>query len=228
VRVAGLWRYPVKSMLGEELDVAAFDTGGIPSDRAWAVWLPGRRRPLSAKREPLLFEGRSRVDGDDVVVTLPTGLEAVAGDPDIDRALTDWLGYPATLAAAPDGHVFDDSPVHLLTTSSLASMAAIYPAGTWDVCRFRPSIVVDEAEAGFPEDEWLDAGVRLTAGEATFEVTHGCTRCTMVGLAQGQLPDDLGILEQVMAHNHERLGVYASVNVPGPVRVGDTLSTVLL
>jgi uncharacterized protein YcbX len=211
--------------LGERLDEAFFDVGGTPFDRSWAVWLPGRKRPLSAKREPLLFEGRSRiVDERDVVVTLPTGVEAVAGDPVLEGALTEWLGYQATLGPAPDGHVFDDSPVHILTTSSLAAMRTVHPSGEWDPRRFRPSIVIDGADDGFPEEEWL--GGRVAVGAASFEVTHPCTRCTMVGLAQSDLHDDLAILEQVMAHNDEVLGVYAKVSEPDRVRVGDEVHIV--
>ena len=35
--VAALFRYPVKSMLGERLDAATFTERGVEGDRAWAV-----------------------------------------------------------------------------------------------------------------------------------------------------------------------------------------------
>lgn len=224
MRVAQLWRYPVKSFLGEQLEDVVLDRDGIPFDRSWAVWLPGRKRPLTAKREPLLFEGRARVEDDQVVVVLPAGDELVAGDPALDRALTDWLGYEATLAPAAEGHIFDDSAVHLLTTTSLRSMAEIHPDGEWDVRRFRPTVLVDgdPAEDAFPERGW--EGHQLQVGSCVLDVTHGCIRCTMVGLAQSELKDDLAILEQVMAHADERLGVYATVHETGAVRVGDAVA----
>ena len=37
MKVTEVWRYPVKSMLGEELDQAEVETGGIQGDRQWAV-----------------------------------------------------------------------------------------------------------------------------------------------------------------------------------------------
>jgi uncharacterized protein YcbX len=224
VNIVELWRYPVKSMLGEQVDEATLDAAGIPHDRSWAVWLPGKKRPLSAKREPLLFEARARVDGDAVVVTLPSGFEATAGDPSLDPALAEWLGYEATMQPAPEGHVFDDSPIHVLSTSSLHSMAARHEAGVWDRRRFRPSIVVDGAGPGFPEEAWIGSHVAVGSTGVGLDITHPCSRCTMVGLAQSELPDDLGILESVMAHNAENLGVYATVLSPGSVSVGDELA----
>jgi uncharacterized protein YcbX len=46
MRVAELWRYPVKSMGGERLDEALVGEGGIAGDRV--VHVSGRGAPASA------------------------------------------------------------------------------------------------------------------------------------------------------------------------------------
>ena len=63
--VEELWRYPVKSMGGEQLDVADVGELGIDGDRQWAVIDLATGYGLTAKREPeLLFASASVVDGE--------------------------------------------------------------------------------------------------------------------------------------------------------------------
>jgi len=38
MRVAELWRYPVKSLQGERLDTADVGAQGLPGDRQWALF----------------------------------------------------------------------------------------------------------------------------------------------------------------------------------------------
>lgn len=47
--VQALWRYPVKSMLGERLPCLAVDRHGVVGDRAYALWDPRAKRVASAK-----------------------------------------------------------------------------------------------------------------------------------------------------------------------------------
>ena len=62
-RVVALWRYPVKSMAGEELDGAEVSWHGLAGDRRWAFirdgqarsgfpWLTMRERPELARYRP--------------------------------------------------------------------------------------------------------------------------------------------------------------------------------
>ena len=68
------------------------------------------------------------------------------------------------------------------------------------------------------------SGQEITIGEDNFvlKVTSPCTRCVMITLPQGDLPDDLGILRTVAVYNQVTAGVYASVQRSGgTVRRGD-------
>ncbi|QEY31255.1 MOSC domain-containing protein [Synechococcus sp. RSCCF101] len=47
--IRGLWRYPVKSMLGERRQSLDLDARGVQGDRSYALWDPEARRVASAK-----------------------------------------------------------------------------------------------------------------------------------------------------------------------------------
>lgn len=52
-RVEALWRYPVKSMLGEPLQVARVGRSGLLGDRDYALWDHATGRVASAKNPRL-------------------------------------------------------------------------------------------------------------------------------------------------------------------------------
>ena len=58
MRVAEIWRYPVKSLQGERLESAQVTTGGVEGDRAYAIYDLDTGLGLTARRVPeLLFVG---------------------------------------------------------------------------------------------------------------------------------------------------------------------------
>ena len=96
MRVVELWRFPVKSLQGEQLTEAGIGPEGIEGDRQWALFDLDTGYGLTARRVPdLLFAaGRLRPDGGAEVV-LPDG--TVTSD---DTAISAWLGRRVTLRAA--------------------------------------------------------------------------------------------------------------------------------
>src|SRR4051812_29390546 len=98
--VEELWRYPVKSMGGERLEVADVDAWGIDGDRQWAVIDVATGYGLTAKREPeLLYAGAAVVDGE-VMIMLDGGVTLTGAGTATDAVLSDWLGRPVTLRRA--------------------------------------------------------------------------------------------------------------------------------
>ena len=95
MRVVSLWRFPVKSMQGEELATATIDELGIEGDRQWALVHLGTGLALTARRVPELLFASACLVGDDVEITLPDGTAA----PD-DAALSAWLGRDIELRRA--------------------------------------------------------------------------------------------------------------------------------
>ena len=103
-RVSALWRYPVKSFRGEQIDAAEITVGGVAGDRAYAVRDRETGRVLSAKRWARLFECAARYpDGPTSTpeITLPDGTTVPATN--AAPALSAWLGRDVELVRAEPG-----------------------------------------------------------------------------------------------------------------------------
>jgi uncharacterized protein len=102
--VAVLRRYPVKSMLGEDLQASAVTGRGLAGDRGLALVHRETGRVASAKN-PRLWRGLLKLaattSGPAVKITLPDGTAMTSTDPGIDDVLSGLLGQPVTLTAAP-------------------------------------------------------------------------------------------------------------------------------
>ena len=235
MRILELWRYPVKSLQGEQVESAAVTGDGLEGDRRFAIYDGETGFGLTARRVPeLLFaSARLREDGG-VDITLPDG--SPARD---DEALSAWLGRPVALRSR-DAEVtrryenpvvdfeqetegdwapfegaegaFHDNPAARV---SLVSTATV---GSWDPRRFRSNVLLD----GEGEDTLV--GSRVTLGEATLDVDLRIKRCVMTTRAQaGGIARDLDVLRTIARERDARLAVGALVVDPGTVRVGDTL-----
>ncbi len=109
--VVALWRYPVKSMQGEELNAAAVSQRGFIGDRAYALVDAADGKVASAKNPrkwPSLFDFRAVLaepprDGGQlppVRITLPDGTIVGSEQEDLNKVLSDVLGRQVTLSAA--------------------------------------------------------------------------------------------------------------------------------
>jgi uncharacterized protein YcbX len=106
MRVAELWRYPVKSMLGHHLDEVTVGPGGVLGDRRFAVIDVATGKVGSAKQPRLwrsLLRARATDLGGDgeVRITLPDGGQTTASDPAVHDLLSTMLGRPVRLSAVP-------------------------------------------------------------------------------------------------------------------------------
>jgi uncharacterized protein YcbX len=105
--VTTLRRYPVKSMLGEDVDAADVGLTGLAGDRRLAVISRATGKIASAKFPRLwrdLLTASAAGDataGGAVRITLRDGTIIWSSDGDIDRVLSDLLHQPVTLAAVP-------------------------------------------------------------------------------------------------------------------------------
>ena len=235
-RVTALWRYPVKSMQGERLDVATIGPRGILGDRGWAVVDIETGLALTARRAPdLLFAHATLVDDDTVRIALPDG--SVAAD---DAALSSWLGRTVTLVRAdettsgtyeiaPDFEHEDrgewvrwSGPMGTFhdSTRTQVSIIGADSVGDWPMRRFRPNVVID----GTGEDAW--SGATIAIGSATVDVAKLIDRCVITTRPQpGDIERDLDVLRTIN-RGTGTLGIGTLVQTPGTVRVGDTVAPI--
>ncbi|WP_425175118.1 MOSC domain-containing protein [Mycobacterium sp.] len=100
MRIASLWRYPVKSMLGEVVTTMFVDQQGAEGDRRLALVDTVTGRVASAKQPRLwreLLHFSARLDGGRVRIEAPDGRCVSADEPGIDELLSRLLGRPVQL-----------------------------------------------------------------------------------------------------------------------------------
>jgi len=224
--VLELWRYPVKSLLGEELPQADLVKRGLVGDRLYAVTdrdgkLGSGKTTHRFRRLDGLFELRARFGDDRPIVTLPDGRELTVDDPDLDAFLGERYADDLRIAREDKVPHHDAAALHLLTTASIRWLAERLPESTIDRRRFRPNVLVEEGGAERVEDAWV--GSRFAIGTAVIRVTERAERCVMTTNPQSELRKDPAVLRAVTELNGACLGVFAEVEQAGTVRVGDPL-----
>lgn len=250
--VRELWRFPVKSMQGEQLDQVELGPGGMVGDRTWGL-VSDAGHLLSAKTVPQLLWASARTEDDGrVVATLPDGTEVALGEPGAEAALSGWLDRPVRLVRAegshdlayemtfdppdddaeqfaipaPAGRLHDLADLHVLTTASLAAMAARRDDLQWDVRRFRPGVLVDvDGDPAFAEDAWVGTEMALGGGGARIAVEQQAVRCALPLRAQPDGIDRQVAIYRALEDAHaNHLGVYCRIIAAGTVAVGDEVS----
>lgn len=218
ITVAALHRYPIKSMSGESVDRVALDRRGVVGDRAFAVRtadgsLGSGKTTRRFTAVPGLLLVRAATVDRTVVVTLPDGSRYAAAE----APLSELLGQQVEVVLEDEISHFDDGPVSLLGTASVAALAADRGQDV-DPVRFRPNLLL-ATDRPFLEDDWVGREVRI--GTATIVVTMTSPRCVMVDMEIADLPAQHGNLRAVGGLHEACLGVVADVLVPGTVTVGD-------
>jgi uncharacterized protein len=225
-RVAALARYPVKSLAGEEPAEVMVDERGCVGDRLWSVRDPDGRLGSAKttrrfRRMDGLLELVAGYDGAVPVIAFPDGRRLRGDDPGIDDALSRHVGRPVSLAREREVPHFDEGPLHLVTTASLATLSRARD-GEVDWRHTRANLLVETQEAGFPENTWV--GRRLEIGpEVVLRVRGLMPRCVMVDAAQDALAADPGLLRAITEVAAGALGVWGDVERVGRVRVSDTV-----
>ena len=227
--VEALYRYPVKSMAGESLDVTDLGWHGLEGDRRLAFrraedrggfpWLTASKLP-----ELILFAPKrqaSAADGElPTHVHTPEGQALTVFGPELAREVGRRHGSPVEMMHLSRG-IFDEASISLIasaTVSEVARLAAQAP----DVRRFRPNILIASLRSvPFEEDEWVGGVLWFGDGEgAAIGITNRDERCSMVNFDPDTARPTAEVLKAIVRVRGNKAGVYATVTRRGRVAVG--------
>ena len=91
--VAEIWRYPVKSLAGEQINSAEITMNGIKGDRGVLVYDEKKRQLITSRTKPKLLGLKATLSSDGI--PLITGLRW--DDPESERAFISAAGESARL-----------------------------------------------------------------------------------------------------------------------------------
>ena len=225
-QIKAIFRYPVKSMAGEQLDTASLGWHGLDGDRRFAFrritdqggfpWLTASRMP-----ELILFKPFRRDLGDDnqspTHVRTPEGKILELRGAELRAEIARHHGAEVELMQLNQG-IFDEASVSLIT---LATSLQIERGANrnLDIRRFRPNIFIETyGNEPFEEDYWV--GKVMSFGEdaegGAVSITLRDKRCVMINFDPETAQADPSVLKSVVRLNQNNAGVYGTV-----VRIGD-------
>jgi MOSC domain-containing protein len=208
MRVAELWRYPVKSMAGERLVHASVTPDGIAGDRIVHV-ADARGRTVTARTHPrlLALHGQLGSDGEPTIDDRPwTSAEAAA-------AVEAAAGNGTRLVRWDGPERFDVLPLLVATDGAIAALGV-------DGRRLRPNIVVSGV-SGLAEREW--PGRRLRIGDVLIELVKLRGRCVMTTYDPDTQVQDVAVLRRIAREFGGHMALDSSVLEGGRIGVGDTV-----
>ena len=200
-----LWRYPVKSMAGEALEVADIDHDGIAGDRL--VVVAGPNGLVTSRTRPQLLGLRATLsaDGEPLVENRP------AASPEVAAVVQHVAGPDAQLARLDTTARFDVLPLLVATDGAIRAFGR-------DGRRLRPNLVLGGVE-GLAEREW--EGRRLRIGEVVIRLDSLRARCVMTTFHPDTLVQDVDVLRDISARFEGKLALNSAVEHPGTVSLGD-------
>ena len=202
--IAGLWRYPVKSLKAEPLTHARILADGLEGDRtaALVVETPTHARagkPYRGKESAQLH-----------LTSDPETAASYAVDAKVmvtlDRGQPRW---------------FDAGPVSVLFDLWVRDVEALVGEAL-DPLRWRPNVYV-RAAPEFTRREPALVGTTLRAGSAVLRVLATISRCVTPTYDVGTGEPLPLVLETVATQRGNVVGVYCEVVRPGEIALGDAL-----
>ena len=252
-KIARISVSPVKGFRLHHPEEVELGPEGVPGNRRFLVVdEEGQRLRSSATPWLTLLSASYDPAADSLAIRLPDGSEvsgsaapdgvrvhSTVGTLEVHAAIVDgpWAeplseiaGRPVRLARADSDGATQVAPVTLVSDGSLARVAEAASVATLDSRRFRMLFEVSGCPA-HEEDEW--AGRLLQVGDAVVRVGDGVVRCAVTTRHPETAERDLDTLHFISEYRGRRdedgavlFGVYAQVESPGRVRIGDAVELV--
>ena len=202
--VSEIWRYPVKSMAGEQLQSAQLTPSGIDGDRLIQV-RNAHGRTITSRTHPGLLGHRGTLDGQGT--PLVDGLPWT--DPSVLAAVQKIAGPGAQLVRDDSLDRFDILPLLVATDGSIAAFGR-------DRRRLRPNIIVGGV-SGMEEREW--PGGELVIGDVVIGIQDLRARCIMTTYDPDSLAPDPQVLRDIVKRFGGKLALNCDVLRGGSIQV---------
>ena len=209
MKVAEIWRYPVKTMAGEKLERARLGPLGIEGDRIVHVE-DAEGQVVTSRTHPrfLGHHGTLGPDSEPLVDGRPWK------DPEIAAMVAAIAGSRAKLVRYEGADRFDVLPLLVATDGAIAAFGH-------DHRRLRPNIVIGGVD-GLAEREW--EGRRLRIGPALIGVQDLRLRCIMTAYDPDTQVRDKDITRDIYRRFDGKLALNCFVIEGGDIRVGDEVA----
>jgi len=233
-RISAIFRYPVKSMAGELLEMARLSWHGIEGDRRLAFrrlddksgfpWLTASKLPQLLLYKPFGTD-RNTAELLPTHVRTPDGKIYELRSDELKEEVSKRYGSDVELMNLKHG-IFDEACISVISLGTLHGVAR-ESGRDLDPRRFRPNVLIetDTAEP-FEEDRWV--GRTMMFGEenrgAAVKVTMRDERCVMVNFDPDSAERDSEVMKTVVRMNQNYAGVYGTVVRAGELRVGQVVT----
>jgi uncharacterized protein YcbX len=230
--IKSIFRYPVKSMAGVQLDRAVLGWHGLNGDRRFGFrrladqggfpWLTASRLPQLLLYKPF---GEASVDHD-----LPThvrtldGAELALDSEELRAEISQRHGASVQLMQLKHG-IFDDATVSIINVATVRALER-ETGRPLDVLRFRPNILIEtNSDEPFAEDQWVGKTLRFGSDDnaPAVSITMRDLRCVMINLDPVTAESDSNVMKAALRLNTNHAGVYATVVSSGELRVDQKL-----
>ena len=211
MKIAEIWRYPVKTMAGEQLERVAVGPLGIEGDRV--VHVENAMGRVITYRSPPRFlgpKGSLSPDGKILVDGRPWD------SPDVTAEVMGIAGPGAKLVRYDGAERFDVLPLLVATDGAIAAFGH-------DGRRLRPNIVVGGVE-GLSEREWPGACLRI--GKVLIGVQDLRLRCIMTSFDPDTQVQNKEITQGIYQRFEGKLALNCFVIEGGEIALGDEVQLV--
>lgn len=226
-RIKAIFRYPVKSMAGERMDVARLGWHGLEGDRRFAFrrlteksgfpWLTASKLP-----ELILYKPFG-IDGIPTHVRTPNGNEYELSGDELREEISRLHGSDVEMMNFKHG-IFDESSLSVISLSSVQYVER-ESGREIDPRRFRPNVLLETISGEpFEENKWVGRTLMFGDNGAALKVTMRDERCVMVNFDPDTAERDSEVMKTIVRLNENCAGVYGNVISTGELRVGQIVS----
>lgn len=211
MKVAELWRYPVKTMAGERLQRAKLGPLGIEGDRV--VHVEDSRDHVVTSRSHPRFLGHKGAYSEAGAITV----DGRPWDgPEVAAEVVDIAGEGARLVWYEGAERFDVLPLLVATDGAIAAFGH-------DFRRLRPNVVISGVE-GLSERDWPGACLRIA--NVLIGVQDLRLRCIMTSFDPDTLVQDKSITRGIYQRFDGKLALNCFVIEGGEIALGDEVQLV--